>query len=89
MSWATLASTPMLRGGPYCSDAVGWLHLGANIGAATNPAFTVQASDDGNEARLVEALSAAGLAATRRTRAAPCRPARPRRCTGAAGATPR
>ena len=48
------------------ATATGWLHLGANIGAATDPAFTVQASDDGNEGRLVEALSAAGLAATRR-----------------------
>jgi hypothetical protein len=67
---------------------VGWIHLGANIGAATRPgapppeagddpalrhatpvlgsANTVQASDDEFEAILSRAMSAAGLAISRR-----------------------
>jgi hypothetical protein len=48
------------------ATAVGWLHLGANIGAATDPGITAQASDDDYEARLVEGLTAGGLAVTRR-----------------------
>lgn len=68
--------------------AVGWIHLGANIGAATRPgappsataddpalrhatpvlgsANTIQASDDEFESLLSRAMSAAGLAISRR-----------------------
>jgi hypothetical protein len=47
--------------------AVGWLHLGANIGAATEAANTIQASDDEFDRRLTEAMSGAGLQVDRRT----------------------
>jgi hypothetical protein len=48
------------------TNAVGWLHLGANIGAATDPSNTVQASDDEFEARLASAMAASGLGIDRR-----------------------
>jgi hypothetical protein len=47
-------------------SAVGWLHLGANIGAAVEPGTTLQASDDEMDAALSRAMAAAGLAVTRR-----------------------
>jgi hypothetical protein len=46
--------------------AVGWLHLGANVGAATDAANTVQASDDRMDSLLSEAMAAAGLRVDRR-----------------------
>ena len=48
------------------ATAAGWLHLGANIGAATDSAITVQASDDHQEVRLVDVLTASGLTVTNR-----------------------
>jgi hypothetical protein len=47
-------------------NSVGWMHFGANIGAATDPANTVQASDDAFEARLTTAMAPAGLSVDRR-----------------------
>ena len=41
--------------------SVGWIHLGANIGAALNPGNTVQASDDEFEALLSRSLVSSGL----------------------------
>jgi hypothetical protein len=47
--------------------ASAWLHLGANIGAATDLANNLlQASDDDMDRRLTEAMTAAGLAIARR-----------------------
>ena len=48
------------------SRSLGWMHFGANIGAAQEPGNTVQASDDGFEAIQVEAMGAAGLRVDRR-----------------------
>jgi hypothetical protein len=48
------------------TSAVGWLHLGANIGAATDPSNTIQASDDRFEATLASAMAASGLGIDRR-----------------------
>jgi len=48
------------------TNAVGWLHLGANVGAATDAANTVQASDDRLDAQLSEAMGAVGLRIDRR-----------------------
>jgi hypothetical protein len=48
------------------ASAVGWLHLGANIGAATDPGVTLQASDNELDATLTTALTASGVAVTRR-----------------------
>ncbi len=48
------------------SRSVGWMHFGANIGAAQEPGNTVQASDDGFEAIQAEAMQAAGLRIDRR-----------------------
>jgi hypothetical protein len=42
------------------------MHFGANIGAAQDPGNTVQASDDAFEKMLADAMSAAGLAVTRK-----------------------
>jgi hypothetical protein len=47
--------------------SVGWIHLGANIGAAQGPGNNTQASDDELEARQTDAMKANGLAITRRT----------------------
>jgi hypothetical protein len=52
------------------SDAVCWMHFGANIGAGVVPdtaaGNTVQASDDGAEALLVQTLTASRLPIGRR-----------------------
>ena len=45
---------------------VGWMHFGANIGAATDTGNTIQASDDGNESVLAREMERAGLPVTRR-----------------------
>jgi hypothetical protein len=42
-------------------ESAGWIHLGANIGAAMMPGNTVQASDDDFEAMLSYALTSFGL----------------------------
>jgi hypothetical protein len=49
------------------ASAAGWLHLGANIGAATDPGVTLQASDEELDATMTTALMASGLAVTRRS----------------------
>ena len=46
--------------------SAGWMHFGANIGAAQDPGNTVQSSDDTFEKLLTDAMTAAGLAVTRR-----------------------
>jgi hypothetical protein len=46
--------------------AVGWMHFGANIGAATDNGNTIQASDDRNESVLAREMEQAGLPITRR-----------------------
>jgi len=48
------------------TNAVGWLHLGANVGAATDAANTVQASNDRLDSQLSDAIAAAGLHVDRR-----------------------
>jgi hypothetical protein len=48
-------------------STAGWLHLGANIGAATDPSITLQASDEEMDAALTRALKGFGLTVTRRT----------------------
>jgi hypothetical protein len=48
------------------SRSAGWMHFGANIGAAQDPGNTVQASDDAFEKMLADMMTAAGLAVTRR-----------------------
>jgi Peptidase family M28 len=48
------------------ANAVGWLHLGANVGAATDPATTLQASDDHLDALVSAALTAVKLRVDRR-----------------------
>jgi hypothetical protein len=47
-------------------NSVGWMHFGANIGAAVDPGNTVQASDDEFEARLTREMTLAGLSIDRR-----------------------
>jgi hypothetical protein len=46
--------------------SVGWMHFGANIGAATDPGNTVQSSDDASESRLTRAMAAVSLSVDRR-----------------------
>lgn len=46
--------------------AKAWIHLGANIGAAQGSANNLQASDDGMESMLADAMTNAGLAIDRR-----------------------
>jgi len=46
--------------------SAGWIHLGANIGAAQDPGNTIQASDDDFEQRLADAMTAAALTIARR-----------------------
>jgi hypothetical protein len=48
------------------SHSAGWMHFGANIGAAQDPGNTLQASDDGFEAILADTMEAAGLRIDRR-----------------------
>jgi hypothetical protein len=47
-------------------QSAGWMHFGANIGAAVDPGNTVQASDDEFEARLTREMGPAGLKVDRR-----------------------
>ena len=44
----------------------GWIHLGANIGAAQQPGNSIQASDDEMETILANGMTTAGLAINRR-----------------------
>lgn len=46
--------------------AVGWLHLGANIGAAVDAGTTLQASHDDLDAALTSAMTAAGVSVSQR-----------------------
>ena len=46
--------------------SAGWMHFGANIGAAQDPGNTVQASDDAFERMLADAMVPAGLAVARK-----------------------
>src|SRR4029450_10371187 len=48
------------------SRSAGWMHFGANIGAAQDPGNTVQVSDDAFEKMRADMMAAAGLAVTRR-----------------------
>lgn len=48
------------------SKAVGWMHFGANIGAATEPGNVLQASDDQFDEQLSRAMTAAQLSVDRR-----------------------
>jgi hypothetical protein len=48
------------------THSAGWMHFGANIGAAQDPGNTLQASDDGFEATLADTMEAAGLRIDRR-----------------------
>jgi hypothetical protein len=47
-------------------NSVGWMHFGANIGAATDPGNNVQSSDDESENRLIAAMTAVALSIDRR-----------------------
>ncbi len=47
-------------------NSVAWLHLGANIGAATDTTNLLQASDDALDAAATEALQTVGLAVAMR-----------------------
>ena len=46
--------------------AVGWMHFGANIGAASETGNTIQASDDRNEAVIAREMEQLALPITRR-----------------------
>lgn len=48
------------------TQAAGWLHLGANIGAAVNPGINLQASHDVLDTALTDALTSVGLTVTQR-----------------------
>jgi len=48
------------------SRSAGWMHFGANIGAAQDPGNTLQASDDQFESLLADAMQAGGLRVDRR-----------------------
>lgn len=48
------------------SKSVAWMHFGANIGAATDPGNTLQASDDELEALLAGTMTSVGLSVDRR-----------------------
>jgi len=52
--------------GDITSRAVAWMHFGANVGAATRPDNTIQASDDEREAVLSQAMTALDLQISRR-----------------------
>jgi hypothetical protein len=47
-------------------NSVGWMHFGANIGAAVDPGNTVQASDDELEGWLTREMTQGGLTVDRR-----------------------
>jgi hypothetical protein len=48
------------------SNSAGWMHFGANIGAAQDPGNVIQASDDAFEKVQADAMTSAGLVITRR-----------------------
>src|SRR5206468_10397815 len=48
------------------SRSAGWMHFGANIGAAQDPGNVIQASDDAFEKIQADAMTSAGLTITRR-----------------------
>ena len=48
------------------AKAAGWMHFGANVGAATDPSNLVQSSDDDFDAMLSRAMAASGLEVNRR-----------------------
>jgi hypothetical protein len=48
------------------AKSAGWMHFGANIGAAQEPGNVIQASDDAFEKVQADAMGAAGLVITRR-----------------------
>jgi len=48
------------------AKSAGWMHFGANIGAAHEPGNVIQASDDEFEKALSDAMAVAGLGITRR-----------------------
>ena len=48
------------------SKSVGWMHFGANIGAAQDPGNVIQASDDAFEKLQADAMAMYGLVITRR-----------------------
>jgi hypothetical protein len=52
--------------GDITSRAVAWMHFGANVGAATRPDNTIQASDDERETVLSQALTTFALPISRR-----------------------
>jgi hypothetical protein len=54
------------RRGGLVPAAKAWIHLGANIGAATGPGNNLQASDDEMESIMAEAMTEAGLRIDRR-----------------------
>ncbi|HKB12357.1 MAG TPA: hypothetical protein VKD69_16960 [Vicinamibacterales bacterium] len=47
-------------------NSAGWIHLGANIGAAVEPGNNIQSSDDQSEAILMKAMTDADLRVGRR-----------------------
>lgn len=47
-------------------NSAGWIHLGANIGAAVEPGNNIQSSDDRSEATLAKAMTEADLRIDRR-----------------------
>jgi hypothetical protein len=47
-------------------NSAGWMHFGANIGAAVGPGTVIQASDDDSEEILAQAMAPAGLKIDRR-----------------------
>ena len=47
-------------------QSAGWIHFGANVGAAQDPGNTIQSSDDAFESRMADAMIAAGLRVDRR-----------------------
>jgi hypothetical protein len=48
------------------AKAAGWMHFGANVGAATDPSNLVQSSDDDFDDMLSRAMAASGLEVNRR-----------------------
>ena len=48
------------------ANSAGWIHFGANVGAAVDPGNTLQASDERMEALQADAMTAAGLTIDRR-----------------------
>jgi hypothetical protein len=48
------------------AKSAGWMHLGANIGAAQDPGSVIQASDDAFEKELADRMAVEGVGITRR-----------------------